>query len=248
MNGPKTAAFVGCAGGAGTTRLTIEAAATLARAGHAAAVIDLDFATQGLAAYVPGDVHPDATALLTDDVAPHRALADLAPDSAGRLAVCPASAPFARVAEAKTPAAAKRVASVVADLLLDLDYVLFDVPPVVENQAIAGVTVADRVAGVIPPTERGVDALARERGRLADVDSGIDLVVANHATPETAPPDADVAIPVGAFDGPDAVCLHGTGTAFAPAVAALVEDLFEIDLPIEFERTGVVDRVRDRLA
>jgi Flp pilus assembly CpaE family ATPase len=47
MTDATTAALVGATGGAGTTRLTLETADLLAREGHAVAVFDAAFATQG---------------------------------------------------------------------------------------------------------------------------------------------------------------------------------------------------------
>jgi MinD-like ATPase involved in chromosome partitioning or flagellar assembly len=95
----RTAALVGATGGAGTTRLCVEVAALLAHAGRDVAVFDAAFATQGLARHAPGRIDPDATALLTDaDVGLADALVDHPADLAGRLALCPASAPFERLA------------------------------------------------------------------------------------------------------------------------------------------------------
>ncbi len=62
-----TLALVGAAGGAGTTRLAVESAATLAQTGRDVAVIDAAFGTQGLADYVDGRIETDVTALVTDD-------------------------------------------------------------------------------------------------------------------------------------------------------------------------------------
>lgn len=63
----KTCAFVGAAGGAGTTRLTLECAALLAREGRDVVVLDAAYGTQGLADRIPGRVDPDMTALCLDD-------------------------------------------------------------------------------------------------------------------------------------------------------------------------------------
>ena len=66
MTRVRTLALVGATGGAGTTRLTVEFGATLARAGRDVALLDAAFGTQGLAAHVPGRIEPDLTALVTD--------------------------------------------------------------------------------------------------------------------------------------------------------------------------------------
>ncbi|MFB6271097.1 MAG: ParA family protein, partial [Halobacterium sp.] len=99
----RTAALVGVAGGAGTTRLAVETAAVLARDGASVGVFDAAFATQGLAQYVPGRIDADATRLVTaDDAALADARYDLAPDAPGAVAAYPAFAPFGRIADAKS--------------------------------------------------------------------------------------------------------------------------------------------------
>jgi cellulose biosynthesis protein BcsQ len=242
-----TAALVGVAGGAGTTRLATETAAVLARDGASVGVFDVAFATQGLSQHVAGRIDPDATAVFAGDADPADARHDLAPDAPGDLAAYPSFAPFTRLAGAKTTEAAQRFGTVLDDLAATHDYVLVDAPPVAANQAVAAVTDSDAVAAVVPPGDRGVDSLQRVRGRLADVGAGCDLVVANRQS--EAPPDADLTVPehdeTGIPEKPTA--LDGTGP-FAESVAALAESLFARDVGIDFEDTSVLDAAREKLA
>src|SRR6056297_1021762 len=110
---------------------------------------------------------PDVTKLLTTDADREDALVDHSADMSGRLALCPAYAPFERLARAKTPDAAERFGNLLREAADAFDYVLVDVPPVATNPAVAAVTAASRVALVTPPSARGVDAVQRTRGRLA---------------------------------------------------------------------------------
>lgn len=59
-------AFVGATGGAETTQVTVEAAATLARDGRRAVVVDTNYATQPLARHVTGRIDTDLTAVCAD--------------------------------------------------------------------------------------------------------------------------------------------------------------------------------------
>jgi cellulose biosynthesis protein BcsQ len=242
-----TAALVGVAGGAGTTRLAVETAAVLARDGASVGVFDAAFATQGLSQYVAGRIDPDATAVLTDDAAVAEARHDLAPDATGDLAVYPAFAPFARIADAKTPAAAQRLGGVLDSLAATHDFVLVDAPPVASNQAVAAVTDPDRVAAVLPPGDRGVDSLQRARGRLTDVGTEFDLAVATRTS--DPPADADLAVPEAPETGiPETpTALTDTG-AFAAGVAALAEHLFETTVDADVADESLLDAARDRLA
>ena len=180
-----TTAVVGATGGAGTTRTTVEAATMLARDGRAVAVLDAAFATQGLADHVEGDLRPDLTALLTDEVdAPLDAgLIESDWTDTGRVALCPARAPFERLARAKTPAAARRFEDRIAEAAARFDHVLVDTPPVASNQAIAAVTACERVAVVAPATTRGDDAAQRTIDRLADLGYEIDARLTHDGHP-----------------------------------------------------------------
>ncbi|WP_137286541.1 AAA family ATPase [Halorussus salinisoli] len=249
-----TAALVGATGGAGTTRLAVELGATLARDGREVAILDAAFDTEGLARHVSGRIDPDLTKLLTgeeshpddrplsDGLREHPATADLA----GRLELCPARAPFERMARTKTADAAQRFETLLAEADAEYDHVLVDTPPVAANQAVAAVTTAEQVAVVAPASERGVDAVQRTRGRVADVGASVDAVVANRAEPEHPLRSADAAVPesevtsvegvpasVGANDDPEA--------GFAPAVAHAAEAVFDAELGLEFEDPGLLD-------
>ncbi len=245
---PRTAALVGVAGCAGTTRIAVETAAVLARDGASVGVFDAAFATQGLAQYVDGRIDTDATSLLTDpDADLAAARHDLAPDAPGTVAAYPAFAPFARIADAKARSAAERLDSRLAELTAVHDFVLVDTPPVAANQAVAAVTSTDRVTAVLPPGDRGVDSLQRARGRLADVGTAFDLAVANRV--EDAPPDADHAIPehaeIGIPETPTA--LAGDG-AFTAQIAAFAEVLFETSVAVDVEDESLLDTARQKLS
>lgn len=240
-----TAALVGATGGAGTTRLAVELGATLARDGREVAVLDADFATEGLARHCSGRIDPDMTALLVeerplaDGLGEHPATADLA----GRLELCPARAPFERLARAKTADAAQRFESLLAEAASRFDHVLVDAPPVAANQAVAAVTGAQRVAVVAPASERGVDAVQRTRGRVADVGARVDAVVANRAGPDHPLRSADAAVPTcnssAVADAPASA--PDPEATFAPAVAHAAEVVFDAELGVEFEEPGLFD-------
>ncbi|MFC7026935.1 MinD/ParA family protein [Halomicroarcula sp. GCM10025710] len=153
--GVSTLALVGATGGAGTTTVAVELAATLARAGRSVTVVDAAFATQGLSTYVSGRIDGDVTAVATGEIPVEEALYDLGLGTDGQVLAVPAHAPFERLARAKAPEHAQRLESMVADLGDRVDHVLLDVPPVAANQAVAAVTTADRRALVAPATQRG---------------------------------------------------------------------------------------------
>lgn len=240
-----TAALVGATGGAGTTRLAVELGATLARDGRDVAILDAAFATEGLARHVAGRIDADITKLVTGDrslsagLREHPATADLA----GRLELCPARAPFERLARAKTAEAAQRFEELVGEAAANFDHVLIDTPPVAANQAVAAVTTAEQVAVVAPATERGVDAVQRTRGRVADVGASVDAVLANRADPDHPVESADAAIPESEETGVGAVPTSAPDpeSTIAPAVANAAEVVFGAELELEFEDPGLLD-------
>jgi septum site-determining protein MinD len=248
---PRSVAFVGVTGGAGTTRLAVETAAVLARAERDVAILDAAFATQGLAQYAPGRIDTDVTRLLTDDsVAPSDAFVDLPVAGDGRVAACPAHAPFAGLADAKTPEAAARFDEVVRETASAFDHVLVDTAPVAANQHVAAVTATDRIAYVAPATRRGADALPRCRDRLADLDATTidDVVVANRASEAHPVEDATVTVPESdvTTDAEAPVCGGGTTGAFPTAVRDVAETAYDVDLDVAVEARSVSDRVLGR--
>lgn len=247
MTDAETTAVVGACGGAGATRLAVEAAATLARDGRSVAVVDVAAATQGLAGYVPGRIDPDLTAVLVDDDA---TLADatvpLGLDVAGHVAAAPVRAPFERFARANTAGAARRLEELLAAAADRHDHVLVDAPPVATNLAVAAATTADRVAVVAPPGERGADAVQRVRGRLADVGAPAPVVVRNDGVPDdgTGTIDPDATVPASDTRAPSAapVVVDPDGE-FAPAVAAATRAATGADLDLSFPDPGVLSGV-----
>jgi len=238
----ESVAVVGIVGGAGTTRTTLELAGALARAGRSALVLDLDFATQGLARFVEARIEPDSAALLAEpDVDLEGAVQDWPVEGQGRLGLVPAFAPFAELARAKSASAGERVGDRIEAASDSFDHVLLDVPPVATNQAVGAVTAADRVVGVIPATNRGVDSLQRERGRLADVGAAFDAVLAVGTTAADAPPDADHWIPGLPSEAPAyGPASLDTAGGFTEQVAAVADDLFEVALAGEIEASSSV--------
>lgn len=241
--------LVGATGGAGTTRLTVEFGATLARDGRSVALLDAAYATQGLAGYVHGRIDPDVTALVTGEGPLESGLVDLGLDVPGRVAACPAAAPFDRLARAKTPEHARRLATLVDEAADRFDYAIVDTPPVASNQAVAAVDAADLVTIVTPASERGADAATRGVDRLADVGVSPTAVVANGAADGGPVGDADAAIPRSAVEAPSACPASVEPDAvFAPAVATAVETLLGIDLELSFDDEDGLDRyLPDRL-
>jgi cellulose biosynthesis protein BcsQ len=238
----RTVAFVGATGGAGTTRLTVESGATLARAGLDVAVIDAAFTTQGLASYVDGPIETDVTALVTDDRELGDALYDHAADLPGRLALCPARAPFERLARAQTAGATKEFERQLAAASLSVDVVLVDTPPVGGNHAIAAVNTADHVAVVTPDSPRGADALALTRERFDDLGVPIHGVVTNWANDHLSEvtvriPESDVTDPRGC-----PACIPPDET-FAPAIASGLESLLDTDFDLDFPESGRLDGI-----
>jgi cellulose biosynthesis protein BcsQ len=218
------AALVGATGGAGTTRLTVELAATLAAGGRSVAVLDAAYATQGLADYLPGELQPDLTSLVTGaaDAPLASGLVDLPIEVPGRVACAPVRAPFERLSRAKSAEAARRFEERIAEAAAGHDHVLVDVPPVASNQAIAAVTACDRTAVVAPGSDRGADAVQRTVARLHDLGTDHDVVVATRGSL----PAADVTVPDAESETvvPTSLSDGRLGTAVASVGAALFEN------------------------
>ena len=220
---PDTLAFVGAAGGAGTTRLALETGTLLAREGRDVALLDAAYATQGLADHTPGRIDPDMTALCVDDRPLAAGLIDRDLQGAGRLSVCPARAPFERLARAKTPEAAERFGDHVAAAARGFDHVIVDVPPVGANQAVAAVTAVE-AAAVVADAGRAGDVLPRTRDRLLDL--GVEPT-ATVVTGTADHPDADAALPTLEADPPAVAASAAAREHVADMLAAALE--FEVD-------------------
>ncbi|WP_276259185.1 ParA family protein [Haloglomus litoreum] len=231
LDGDATAlALVGAVGGAGATRLTVEAGAALAHEGRDVALLDAAYATQGLADHCPGRIDPDVTACVTEERPLDEGLVTLPFDTDGRVACLPAYAPFERLARAKAPEAAGRLEGLVERATDRFDAVLVDTPPVAANQAVAAVTTGDRVVLVTPDSRRGADALPRAADRLRDIGVVPDCEVAN-AGPggtEGTVQRADVTVPPSEATSPDAAPAYGDDAAFTSAVASVLERTLDI--------------------
>lgn len=239
-------AFVGVVGGVGTTRTVLELAGALAGDGREALVFDLDFPTEGLSRFVDDRIETDTAAILTDPTTElTAAVHDVPVAGEGRLGVVPAFAPLTTLGDAMAPDAGERVGDRLEAAGKSFDHVLLDVPPVVTNQAIGGVVAADRSVAVVSPTDRGMDALPRERGRLADLGTEFDSVLAV-GDADGMPPDVDAAIPAipEGISGHRPASLETTGQ-FADAVRAVAEELFSVSLLDEGKsHTGVVASIK----
>lgn len=232
-------ALVGAVGGAGTTRTCLEFGSMLARDGRTVAILDAAYATQGLSDHVSGRITHDMTTLVLKDDQLASGLIDFdLPDGSGRLACCPARAPFERLARAKTPDAAQRFEDRITEALRSFDHVLVDTPPIGANQAIGAATGVERVAVVAPASQRGTDGIARTCERLTDIGVTTFWTIRTNATEETQ--DADGLLPDPASDATDSngtpTTIHGDDP-FTVAVADAVETVLDTDLGVEF-RTG----------
>jgi len=250
-----TAALVGATGGAGTTRTCLELATALAAGGDDVAVLDAAYDTQGLSRHLSGRLAPDATALVTDasDEPLASGLVDYAPDSGtaaldteelpdrGRVACLPARAPFERLARAKSAEAAQELERRIDEAASAFDRVLVDVPPLGSNPAVAAVMTAERVAVVTPATDRGVDAAQMIRGRLQDVGTTADAVVAVDRSGEGAftKSDADVTVPEFSAETPAGL----ESEVGVRALADVADAVLGRDLDLPLAAGGLVETV-----
>ncbi|MCQ4334294.1 ParA family protein [Natronomonas sp. F2-12] len=223
----ETVALVGAAGGVGTTRTTLACAERLAHGGHDTAVLDAAYGTQGLADRIDGEIAPDMTELCIEDEPLESGLLDPAIEGGGRLAVCPARAPFSRLSRAKSPDAAENFEARIAEAERRFEYVLIDTPPIAANQAVAAATGAGRVA-VVCDASRVESALPRTADRLEDVGVGTFTAV---VTRQAEHPDADVCIP--ALDAEPPILDDGAHGAFTEVIEATTGTTLE-----EEERDG----------
>lgn len=231
----ETIAFVGAAGGAGTTRLTFECAKLLAHEGRDTIVLDAAYGTQGLADRISGRIAPDMTQLCLDDEPLESGTIDQTIDGAGRLAVCPAHAPFERLARAKTVEAAERFEQRIEEATRHFEFVLVDTPPIAANQAVAAVHAVQTIAVVCDST-RAEDAVPRTLDRLLDI--GVERS-STLVTGTTEHPDADVTIPT--FDASEPALDHD-----AAAHGALL-DVIELLTGVSIER-HTSDSVLEKLS
>lgn len=230
----QTVAFVGAAGGTGTTRTTLECATLLAGDGRDVAVLDAAFETQGLADVTSGRIEPDATELCLGDEPLEAGLVDRDVDGAGRLAICPARAPFERLARAKSPDAASSLESRIDEAARTFDHVLVDTPPIASNPAIAAVDAVETVA-IVGDAGRAAAAVPRMEDRLADVGVEESVTIVTR-TDEHA--DADATVPVLEPDLPAVGTDEDVDVAFVDLVATT------LDLEIERE---TADGLRDKV-
>jgi septum site-determining protein MinD len=221
----ETIAFVGAAGGVGTTRLTLECGRLLAADGVDTTVLDAAYGTQGLSDQVAGRIAPDMTALCLSETPLEEGLIDIPGERAGRLSVCPAHASFERLARAKRPDAAERFGERIEAAARHADCVLVDTPPLATNPAVAAATAVETVA-VVCDGDRAESAVPRTEDRLADigVDGSTTLL-----TRTSSHPDADVAVP--AFESATTAT-----TPDSPARDALA-DAVEVLTGIRIERS-----------
>ncbi|SEK92353.1 P-loop NTPase family protein [Haloferax larsenii] len=241
MTVPTTAALVGATGGAGATRLTFELATALAADGRDVAILDAAFATQGLSDYVTGDLSPDATALLTDaaDEPLGSGLVDVDTDTDGRVAACPADAPFERFARAMTTGAAQAFEGRIEDATTEFDHVLVDAPLLASNPTVAAATTCDRVALVAPATGRGADAIGRLTARAADVGADVDAVVSTFGALD----DADVVVPESESGRVADAPAWRDDADLAASVAGVASVLFDVDVSDALDSGGVLSSV-----
>ena len=230
----ETVAFVGAAGGVGTTRLTLECGRLLAADGIDTAILDAAYGTQGLSDRISGRINPDMTKLCLGETPLEEGLIDLPATGSGRLAACPAHAPFERLARAKAPEAAKRFDARIEEAERRFDRVLVDTPPIATNPAVAAATAVETVAIVCDGT-RAESAVPRTQDRLADI--GVDSS-ATLLTRTESHPDADVAIP--AFES-ETPATEGDDPAHA-ALVAVVETVADVTIE-RTESPGVLDRL-----
>lgn len=248
----KSVSLVGAVGGAGTTRTCLEFGAMLARDGRSVVMLDAAYATQGLSDHVPGRIERDITALVLDDASLASGLVDLDPfhsGESGRLACCPAHAPFERLARAKTTDAARRFEELITEAMNSFDHVLVDTPPVASNQAIAAVTGVEQVGIVTPANQRGTDGLARTRDRLADIGvTETRTIRTNVKTKEINDvPDADAVLPTPATADPDRLPTSAQGTdPYTVAVADALEAVFDLELDVALDTKGIRSRLSTR--
>ncbi len=224
MEPTTTTALVGATGGAGTTRLTMELAGTLARNGQQVLVLDVAFDTQGLSRYVAEPVTPDITHVLLDEAPIEEARYPVEIPVSGAVTVVPAAAAFERLARAKRVEPARRLEEIVETAQGHYDQVLIDTPPIGSNPAVAAVTTSDTVGIVTPATTWGQDALFMMQGRIDDI--GSDWTVAIGTQSDRQLDGLDVVVP-------ELPPLEGTSPTTTDPSATGVQAIDEIAIELQ---------------
>lgn len=230
-------ALCGAAGGVGTTRITLETANVIAKNGYDVVVLDAAFGTQGLARYVPGTIVPDMTDRCLSDEPLMDAFIEL-PVSNGRLAICPAHAPFERLARAKTPVASIRFEDRIAEAMEQFDFVLIDTPPVDDNQAIAVVTTVNQTI-LLCDAGRAHAAIPLMKDRIDDLSGTIECVWITDATSHS---EGEHCLPWTASPFP----ATDSDWQFVTALSPALDSILPVDITIDSNR-GLVDQIRTQV-
>lgn len=216
--------LVGATGGAGTTRIAVETAGRMAASGDDVLLVDVDFATQGLAEYVPGGLETDLVGAICEKRSLTEATYPLETEQTPQPQAAPSYAGLSRVATAMQPDRAEFLSDELSASGDSFDHVVIDTPTPVTNPAIAAATVADTIGVVFPPSPRGIEGLHRTDGFLHDIDAGGAIYISNEGiqTPSVEDP-ADVSIPELETVPPRAAPTTIDGATGAYAIDTLIE-------------------------
>lgn len=221
-------ALVGAAGGAGTTRLAVETAGRITARGETAVLVDTDFATQGLAEYVPGQFPTDIVGALCDQRPIETVTSPLSVDHTPPPQAAPSFAGLSRVATALETDAAAHLSEELSALTDTYEHVLVDTPMPVTNPAIAAVAAADTVGVVFPRSVRGIESLHRTAGFLNDIDVAAGVQLSNACRQPSPPEDpADIAVPELDRVPPRDAPTTAQGGVGAEAIDTLIEAVTE---------------------
>lgn len=150
------------------------------------------------------------------------------------MAVCPAYAPFERLARAKAADAAERFGELIDEAGRHFECVLVDTPPVATNPAVAAVTTADTVA-IVCDGSRAESAIPRTADRLADLGTSSSATFVTRTADHS---DADVALPP--FDS-ESIATELNTPAYE-AVANAVERITDVSIERP-ESGGLLDGI-----
>ena len=222
-----TTAVVGASDGAASAQLCLALGHTLAAADRSVLLLDVDADTQPLARYTPGAIETEFSQVLLGDAALEEAVSPIETDGR-RLAISPFRAPFTRLARAKAPEAAQRLAPILDDATAQYNHVIVHTPPVGSNPAVAAITETSTTALVTRADERGLDALYAMQGRVEDIGTEPATTV---ATGRQAHADAvDVVLPDVTPDMPSPADLSSVSTQTRAALATLADRLCGVDV------------------